>query len=101
MKSVIELVLASMLTSGTLAAEKVEILRDDFWVAHIFASTPAGAAYASGYAQAEDRLEELMRNYRKAEGTMAEAFGPEWYRHDVLQRMWGHRRVAEEYYKDL
>jgi len=33
-------------------AEKVELLRDDFWVAHIFASTPAGAAFASGYAQA-------------------------------------------------
>lgn len=82
-------------------AEKVELLRDEFGVAHIFGSTPAGAAYASGYAQAQDRLEELMRNYRKAEGTMSEAFGPEWYRHDVLQRMWGHRRVAEEHYKEL
>ncbi len=30
----------------------------------------------SGYAQAQDRLKELMRNYRKAQGTMAEAFGP-------------------------
>jgi acyl-homoserine-lactone acylase len=96
MRFIITLVLVS-----AALAEKVEILRDDFWVAHIFASTPAGAAYASGYAQAEDRLEELMRNYRKAEGTMAEAFGPEWYRHDVLQRMWGHRRVAEEHYKEL
>jgi acyl-homoserine-lactone acylase len=82
-------------------AEKVELLRDDFWVAHIFASTPAGAAFASGYAQAEDRIEELMRNYRKAVGTMADSFGPDWYRHDVLQRMWEHRRVAEEHYREL
>src|SRR5437660_4423223 len=93
--------LAFTLASVTLFAEKVELLRDDFWVAHIYASTPAGAAFASGYAQAEDRPEELMRNYRKAEGTMAEVFGPEWYRHDVLQRMWGHRRVAEEHYAEL
>jgi len=42
-----------------------------------------------------------MRNYRKAVGTMAEAFGPDWYRHDVLQRMWEHRRVAEEHYREL
>jgi acyl-homoserine-lactone acylase len=93
--------LALVLATATLTAEKVELLRDDFWVAHIYASTPAGAAFASGYAQAEDRLEELMRNYRKSEGIMAEAFGPEWYRHDVLQRMWGHRRVAEEHYGEL
>jgi hypothetical protein len=24
-------------------------------------------------------LEELLKNHRKAEGTMAEAFGPSWY----------------------
>ena len=83
------------------AAEKVEVLRDEFWVPHIFASTPAGAAFASGYVQAQDRLEELMRNYRKSEGSMSEVFGAEWYRHDVLQRMWGHRRVAEEHYGEL
>jgi acyl-homoserine-lactone acylase len=93
--------LLALVLASTAAAENVELLRDEFWVAHIFAKTPAGAAFASGYAQAEDRLEELMRNYRKAEGTMAEVFGIEWYRHDVNQRMWGHRRVAEEHYKDL
>ncbi len=93
----------ALLTAASLcgAAEKVEVLRDEFWVPHIFAATPAGAAFASGYVQAQDRLEELMRNYRKSEGTMSEAFGAEWYRHDVLQRMWGHRRVAEEHYGEL
>jgi acyl-homoserine lactone acylase PvdQ len=93
--------LTMLLTAASLSAEKVEILRDDFWVAHIFASTPAGAAFASGYAQAEDRLEDLMRNYRKSQGTMAEAFGPEWYSHDVRQRRWAHARVAKEHYSEL
>jgi acyl-homoserine-lactone acylase len=89
--------------SCTLAfsAEKVRILRDEFGVPHIFASTPAGAAYGSGYAQAEDRLEEMMRNYRKAEGTMSEVFGESWFRHDYRQRMWRHRQVAQEHYKEL
>lgn len=81
-----------------LSAEKIQILRDDFGVPHIFAATPAGAAYASGYAQAEDRLEEMLRNYRKAEGTMAEAFGDTWLPQDYRQRLWRHREVAEKNY---
>ena len=91
-----------MLSAGLLfGAQKVEILRDEYGVPHIFAATPAAAAFGSGYAQAEDRLEELLRNYRKAEGTMAEAFGPEWVTHDYRQRLWRHRQVAEQHYKDL
>lgn len=82
-------------------AEKIRILRDEFGVPHIFAATPVGAAYGSGYAQAEDRLEELLRNYRKAEGTMSEVFGESWFRHDYRQRLWRHRHMAEEHYKDL
>ena len=83
------------------AAEEVTILRDEYGVPHIFASTAAGAAYGSGYAQAEDRLEEMMRNYRKAEGTLAEIDGPSAFWPDYRQRMWGHRRVAERHYKEL
>ncbi len=91
-----------MLSAGLLhGAQKVEILRDEYGVPHIFAATPAAAAFGSGYAQAEDRLEELLRNYRKAEGTMAEAFGPEWVTHDYRQRLWRHRQVAEQHYNDL
>ncbi|MBI3695724.1 MAG: penicillin acylase family protein, partial [Acidobacteria bacterium] len=59
------------------------------------------AAYGSGYAQAEDRLEEMMRNFRKAEGTMAEVFGPEWLAHDYRQRVWRHRQVAQRHYPEL
>ena len=56
--------LALLLLSCTLTfvGKKVRILRAEFGVPHIFAATPAGAAYGSGYVQAED-------NYRKAEGT--------------------------------
>jgi len=95
--------LALLLLTCTLAfaAEKVRILRDEFGVPHIFTSTAEGAAYGSGHAQAEDRLEEPLRNYRKAEGTMSEVFGENWFRHDYRQRLWRQRRVAEERYKEL
>lgn len=94
-------ILAVLFTVGCVCAEKVEIVRDEFGVPHVFAVTPAGAAFGAGYAQAEDRLEELLKNYRKAEGAMTEAFGQDWFRHDYRQRLWGHRRVAEENYPKL
>src|SRR2546428_142816 len=67
-------------------AEEVIIYRDEFGVPHIFASTEEGAVYGMGYAQAEDRLEELLKQYRRAEGTMAEAFGSSYLQHDYRQR---------------
>jgi acyl-homoserine lactone acylase PvdQ len=82
-------------------AAHVTILRDEYGVPHIFAKDAAGAAFGSGYAQAEDRLEELLKNYRRAEGTMAEAFGAEFFHDDWRQRVWRHRLVAEQHYKEL
>ncbi len=95
------LLAAAFLLSPCLRAENIEILRDEFGVPHIFARTPAGAAYAAGYAQAEDRLEEMLRNYRKAAGTMSEAFGESFLQHDYRQRLWRHREVAERNYPKL
>jgi acyl-homoserine lactone acylase PvdQ len=93
--------LALLCLGAAQAAERVRILRDQFGVPHIFAATPAGAAYGTGYAQAEDRLEEMLRSYRKAEGTMAEVFGESWLPHDYRQRMWRHREVAQRNYSAL
>ena len=95
------LVVALLSCAGLCAAEKVEILRDEFGVPHVFAATPAGAAFGAGYAQAEDRLGEIFRNWRKAAGTMSEAFGESWLRHDYRQRMWRHREVSEQNYAKL
>jgi acyl-homoserine lactone acylase PvdQ len=83
------------------SAERVDILRDEYGTPHIFASTPAGAMFGSGYAQAEDRLEELLKNYRRAEGSMSEAFGKQWFEEDYRQRLWRHRAVAEANYAKL
>ncbi|HYT87993.1 MAG TPA: penicillin acylase family protein, partial [Gemmataceae bacterium] len=81
--------------------EEVTIYRDDFGVPHIFAATEEGAVFGMGYAQAEDRLEELLKQYRRAEGSLAEAFGPEFVQHDYRQRLWQHRAVAEANYGKL
>jgi acyl-homoserine-lactone acylase len=95
----VSLGLPTTLTSAK--SEEIQLLRDEYGVPHIFAPTLEGAAYAAGYAQAEDRLEELLRNYRKAEGTMSEAFGPEWFRHDYRQRLWRHAAISRERYHEI
>ncbi len=74
------------------------IYRDEFGIPHVFAPTLLDAAFAVGYAQAEDRLEELLKNYRRASGTMAEAFGPGSFRDDLMQRVMQHREISQAKY---
>jgi acyl-homoserine-lactone acylase len=81
--------------------EEITIIRDPFGVPNIFAKTEEGAVYGMGYAQAEDRLEELLKQYRRCEGTMAEAFGPAFVHDDYRQRLWQHRAVSEANYPKL
>src|SRR4051812_43188948 len=87
----------------TRAADNAEatIHRDEFGIPHIFAPTIELAAYAVGYAQAEDRLEELLKNYRRANGTMAEVFGPDYFKQDLIQRMWRHAEISREKYSQV
>ena len=52
-------------------ANEATLYRDEFGIPHVYAPTLETAAFAVGYAQAEDRLEELLKNYRRANGTMS------------------------------
>lgn len=58
------------------SAEKIEIVRDEYGIPHIFAQTAAGAAYGSGYAQATDRAEQLLENLKSARGGEASLSAP-------------------------
>jgi acyl-homoserine lactone acylase PvdQ len=77
-------------------AGKVVVYRDEYGVPHIFAPTVEGGAYAVGYAQAEDRLEELLRNILRGTGEMAAAFGAEELNGDIQNRMWRHYEIARK-----
>ena len=83
------------------ADQSTAIRRDEFGVPHIFAPNLEHAAYAAGYAQAEDRLEELLKNYRRASGTMAEAFGADHFDADVRQRVMRHAAVSQAKYHEI
>jgi len=83
------------------AGDEATVYRDEYGIPHVFSPTLEGAAFAVGYAQAEDRLEELLKNYRRANGTMAEIAGPDSYRNDLIQRMWRHAEISKEKYKEV
>jgi acyl-homoserine-lactone acylase len=84
-----------------VANDEATIYRDEYGIPHIFARTLEAASFAVGYAQAEDRLEELLKNYRRASGRMAEVFGPESYRGDLIQRIWRHEEISREKYNEV
>ncbi len=93
------LVLAAL--ASLARAETVRIARDKWGVPHIFAETEPAGAYGLGWAQAEDRLEQLLWNYRWGAGTMAEAFGPDWVEHDWRAHLVGHQEVCREKYASV
>lgn len=97
---VLPLLLAN-LPGGAMGAAEVVIKRDVWGVPHIFAPTLADAAYGLGYAQAEDRLEQIMVNYRLAIGRMAEVAGPDYVEHDWLQRLCGHEEVCRRRWPEV
>jgi acyl-homoserine-lactone acylase len=84
-----------------LHAGQSRIYRDTWGVPHIYATTPAEAMHGFGYAQAEDRLESILKNYRIATGHMAEIFGPDHIDNDFHQRLWRHEILARQQYDTL
>ncbi len=56
-------------------AERVEIVRDDFGVPHIYGETDADVVFGMLYAQAEDDFPRVERNYIWATGRLAEVDG--------------------------
>ena len=75
------------------------LYRDTWGVPHIYADTLADAAYVLGYAQAEDRLEDIYKNIRTAIGTMAEVFGPDYAEMDYALQMVKNAETCEKYWQ--
>jgi acyl-homoserine-lactone acylase len=100
--SLAALAICAMPQPAAAAADRpASIYRDEFGVPHIFADSLEDASYAVGYAQAEDRLIELLKNYRRAAGTMAEVFGAGSFQDDVRQRVMRHAEVSRARYHEI
>ncbi len=68
-------------------AEPVEILRDRWGIAHIYAKSEADLFFAQGYNAARDRLFQLELWRRQATGTTAEVLGRRELKRDIGARL--------------
>jgi acyl-homoserine-lactone acylase len=69
-------------------AQRVQIVRDDFGVAHIYGETDADTVFGFLYAQAEDDFPRIERNYTWAIGRLAEVEGEGALYSDLRARLY-------------
>ena len=72
-------------------ARSVEIIKDRWGIAHIYAQTEADLFFAQGFSAARDRLFQFEMWRRQAEGTVAEILGRRELRRDIGSRLFKFR----------
>jgi penicillin amidase len=81
--------------SGTLKlaglTQPVEVLRDKWGVAHIFAKNQHDLFFAQGFVAAQDRLFQMELWKRVGQGRLAEVIGPAFLERDVNARLLQYR----------
>lgn len=77
-------------------AEKVTLYRDKWGVPNIYGKSEEAICYALGYAQAEDRPEQIFDNYRTAVGRLSETAGPSGLERDFYARVFRFEEVCKE-----
>ena len=88
-------------TLALSADHEVTIHRDTWGVPHIYADTPAAGAYGLGYAQAEDRLNDIHTAVRTGTGTMSEAFGDGFVEQDYLMRLCRNSEISRQAWEQM
>jgi len=68
-------------------ARNVEIIRDDWGIAHVYGKTDADAVFGMIYAQAEDDFNRIERNYLLSMGRLAEAEGESEIYRDLRMKL--------------
>jgi len=76
--------------------QPVEILKDRWGIAHIYAESEHDLFFAQGYSAARDRLFQLEIWRRQATGTVAEILGPRELRRDIGTRLFQFRGDLEQ-----
>jgi penicillin G amidase len=86
---------ALSVTSGTFKLagleQPVEILRDSWGVAHIYAQNQHDLFFAQGFVTAQDRLFQMELWKRVGQGRLAEVLGPKYLARDINARLLSYR----------
>ncbi|MFO7663918.1 MAG: penicillin acylase family protein [Chloroflexota bacterium] len=89
-------------TSGTIKLvslqQPVEILRDEYGVAHIYASSTEDLFFAQGYVHAQERFWQMEFQRRTAAGRLSEIFGEATLETDRYLRHFGFIQSTESAY---
>ena len=80
---------------------KTVIYRDTWGVPHIYAPSVEKALFAQGYAQAQDRPQQLLLNLLMGIGEYASVAGEDAIPVDLRAHMWDHYRLASNSYSHL
>jgi penicillin G amidase len=88
------------LTDGELAVpgldDRVEVIRDDLGVPHIYANTEHDLFFTQGYTHAQDRFWQMDFWRHIGSGRLAELFGASQVETDMFLRSLGFAALAEE-----
>jgi penicillin amidase len=91
--------------SGTIKIEglddTVNVIRNNFGVAHIYARNERDMYFTQGYTHAQDRLWQMDIMRRVAEGRLSEIYGRDVLDYDVLFRTLGIGKSAYSFYNQL
>ncbi len=71
------------------------LYRDSWGIPHIYAPTVAEGLYAQGWAQAQDRPEQLLMNFKMAMGELTEVNGEAGVTTSLVAHMFGHLAGAQ------
>ena len=82
-------------------ASQAMILRDEFGVPHIRAASEEAAAFAHGYAVAEDHAPELAQLFLRARGELASELGESYLNQDMMNRELRIWDEAQDHFGDL
>ncbi len=81
------LLLSTDLETWRAQAKSVNIVRDDWGIAHVYGKTDADAVFGAMYTQAEDDFNRIETNYLNALGRLAEAEGESKVIQDLRMRL--------------
>ena len=81
--------------SLSILDKPASVQRDVLGIPHVFAANRLDGARIIGWLHASDRLWQMDLLRRQASGTMAEMFGRDRLKHDILMRRLGLRRTSE------
>ncbi|MFU8816537.1 MAG: penicillin acylase family protein [Pseudomonadales bacterium] len=82
-------------------AGRTVIYRDSWGVPHIYAGSVAAGFYAMGYAQAQDRPDQLLLNLKIALGELAAVAGESQVPQDLIARLFDHKGIAERQWPQM